>query len=242
MEPMTRSPHGAGRRNAAQWLLTWALTLAIAVGPAESVASASLAGAGAETALEAPRVPRGAQLGAFKGRGSKVLTISTSRSGPLVFTATHRGASTFVVRFVGQGLEGFLVNHVGAYAGQIAVAEAGAGTYRIPVQARGAWTLRITRPVAGPKAKAVPATFRGIGSRVIQIRATRDQRPTIFARHRGQSSFVVALIGYGRLESDSLLFDDVGSNSGEILFDAMPAGSYLLAVLADGPWTVRFAT
>jgi hypothetical protein len=240
MERQTNSSYGVSGRRPARWLLACALALATAVGPAELVASASLARVGAETALKAPGVPRGAQLGTFKGRGSKVLTIRTSRSGPLVFTTTHRGSSKFVVRFVGQGLEGFLVNHVGAYAGQIAVAEAGAGTYRIPVQASGAWTLKITRPVSGPKAKTVPATFRGIGSRVIQIRATADQRPTVFARHRGQSSFVVALIGYGGLESDTLLFDDVGSSGGEILFDAMPAGGYLLAVQADGPWTVRF--
>jgi len=240
VERQPRSLHGAGGRRTARWLLACALALAIAFGPAELVASASLARADAETALEAPRLPRGAQLGTFKGRGSKVLTISSSRSGPLVFTATHRGSSKFVVRFVGQGLEGYLLDHVGAYAGQVAVAEAGAGTYRIPVQASGAWTLEITRPVSGPKAKAVPATFRGIGSRVIQIRATDDLRPTVFARYRGQSNFVVALIGYGRVSSDTLLFDDTGSNRGEVLFDAMPAGGYLLAVQADGPWTVRF--
>jgi hypothetical protein len=240
MERETTSPYGVGGGRASLWVLAWALALAIAFGPGELVASASLARAGAKTALKAPSVPRGAQLGTFRGRGSKVLTISSSRSGPLVFTATHGGPSKFVVRFVGQGLEGFLVNHVGAYAGQVAVAETGAGRYRITVQASGAWTLKITRPVSGPKAKAVPATFRGVGSRVIQIRATRDERPTVFARHRGQSNFVVALIGYGRLESHALLFDDVGSNSGEVIFDAMPAGGYLLAVQADGPWTVRF--
>lgn len=187
-----------------------------------------------------PRVPRGAQLGTFTGRGSKVLTISTPRSGPLVFTATYHGASRFVVRFAGQGLEGLLLKHLGTYAGQIAVADAGAGTYRIPVQTKGPWTLRVTQPASGPKAKPVPATFRGVGSRVIQIRATRNQKPTIFARHRGQSNFVVALIGYGRLESDSLLFDDVGASGSRVVFDSMPAGSYLLAVQADGPWTVRF--
>ena len=47
-------------------------------------------------------------------------------------------------------------------------------------------------------------------------------------------------IGYGDVEGSILLFNEIGNFQGETLAEEMPAGDYLLAVQADGPWTIRF--
>jgi hypothetical protein len=217
------------------------LLLALLLGLTAAVLSPASGGTATQVALgqEAPRLPIGAQLGTFKGRGSKVLTVRLPRSGPLVVTTSHNGSANFVVRLVGKGLSELLVNEIGSYVGQVAVAEAPNGRYRIPVQADGAWVLALTRPVGGPRAKAVPATFKGRGSRVIQVRAIEDLQPIIRGRHRGQANFIVQFIGYGSLSGSILLFNEIGNFAGETLVDDMPQGPYLLAVQADGPWTLR---
>jgi hypothetical protein len=190
--------------------------------------------------LAAPAPPVGVSIGSFTGRGSRVLTVRVKSPGALVFTATHDGYANFIVRFVGKGLSELLVNEIGSYAGQVAVDFAKAGRYRVPIEADGAWTLKVTRPIPGPSAKVVPATFKGNGSRVILIRAKASLQPIVTARHRGGSNFIVYLIGYGTLTGSSLLFNEIGNFNGQTLVDDMPAGPYLLAVQADGAWTLKF--
>jgi hypothetical protein len=38
-----------------------------------------------------------------------------------------------------------------------------------------------------------------------------------------------------------LLVNEIGNYSGQTLVNEMPQGHYLLAVQADGPWTVKFS-
>jgi hypothetical protein len=175
--------------------------------------------------------------------GAKVSTIRLAKGSPAVVTAQHRGSSNFTVELVSRGGGGseLLVNEIGNYRGQVAVEDAAAGRYRVPVGADGRWTIRFTQPVPTSAAKRVPGAVAGRGARVVQIRATEDLQPIINVRHRGQSNFVVELIGYGDTSGYELLVNEIGNYTGETLLDDMPQGSYLLAVQADGPWTVRFS-
>jgi hypothetical protein len=189
----------------------------------------------------APQAPRPVVIG---GRGTKVATIRLAKNSPAVVTARHRGSSNFVVELVSPGAGGgsdLLINEIGNYSGQVALDEAEAGRYRVPVTADGPWTIRFTQPVPTPAAKRVPGTVRGRGSRVVQIRSSQDLQPVIDVRHRGRSNFVVDLIGYGDTSGTELLVNEIGNYSGQSLLNDMPEGSYLLAVQADGPWTVKFS-
>jgi hypothetical protein len=76
---------------------------------------------------------------------------------------------------------------------------------------------------------------------VIQFRTSRDLQPIVTARHSGESNFVVRLIGYGNLAGGNLLFNEIGNYRGQTLVDDMPRGFYLLAIEADGSWSVGFA-
>jgi hypothetical protein len=170
------------------------------------------------------------------------MPVRLREDSPLVVTAQHNGSSNFIVDMVGRGGAGefFLFNEIGSYGGQVAVQDATAGQYRVSIDADGSWVLRFEQPVPTSKAQTIPGSISGRGATVVRLRSSEDLEPIVRARHRGQSNFIVDLIGYGDLDGSIFLFNEIGTFQGETLADAMPAGDYLLAVQADGPWTIRF--
>jgi hypothetical protein len=176
----------------------------------------------------------------ISGRGSRVVTIRLVRNSPLVVTGIHNGQSNFIVRLVGAGTSETLFNEIGAYGGQTAVADIRADRYRVAVQADGGWTLGFAQPTPPRTARLIPGTITGHGAKVIAIRSTRSLQPVVTATHRGQSNFIVRLIGYGTTTGEEGLFNEIGNFRGQTLIESLPRGSYLLYVQADGAWTIRF--
>ncbi|HEY7732161.1 MAG TPA: hypothetical protein VH950_14865, partial [Gaiellaceae bacterium] len=62
----------------------------------------------------------------------------------------------------------------------------------------------------------------------------------VTATHRGESNFVVYLVGFGSLSGRELVVNEIGRYRGQALVD-VPRGTLLLWVQADGPWTVGLA-
>jgi hypothetical protein len=159
-------------------------------------------------------------------------------------TARNTGSSNFVVQLVGRGpaggTEDLLFNEIGSYAGQTAFADAKAGPYRVSVESDGNWVLYFQQPIATGTERHILGMASGSGARVIPVRADHDLQPIVTATHTGKSNFVVELIGYGDTSGEALLFNEIGHFRGQTLADDVPQGSYLLAVQADGNWSVRF--
>lgn len=179
----------------------------------------------------------------FKGSGARVVDLDLGRDSPLVVAASHNGTSNFVVELVPRsgGYSELLVNEIGRYSGQVAVRDAEAGRYRVQVDADGAWDLRFTQPGPEPTAQTIPGSVMGQGPSVVQIRSNRDSQPVVSLRHRGDSNFIVEVIGIGSVTGSELLANEIGDFDGETLVREMPAGFYLLAVEADGTWEVTFS-
>lgn len=185
-----------------------------------------------------------AKVRTIKGSGSKVVDVALARDSPLVVGARHDGGSNFILELVardGSGSE-LLVNEIGRWSGQVAWADASSGRYRLKIDADGAWTITINQPVAKDRgSRLLPGQVAGSGSRVVPVRTLADLQPIVTASHRGGSSnFIVQLIGYGDTTGSALLFNEIGKFSGETLIDDLPQGHYLLSVIADGDWTIRF--
>jgi hypothetical protein len=107
------------------------------------------------------------------------------------------------------------------------------------VEERDATGDRPGRPSSS--AKLIPGSISGTGSRVIQIRTTRHLQPIVTATHRGQSNFIVHLIGFGDTSGEPFVFNEIGNYRGQTLIDDLPKGHYLLYVQADGgTWSLRF--
>ena len=64
-------------------------------------------------------------------------------------------------------------------------------------------------------------------------------QPIVTGIHRGQSNFIVHLVGLS-FSGEEFLFNEIGNYRGQTLIDDMPRGNYLLAVQADGLWSIRF--
>ena len=176
------------------------------------------------------------------GSGSKVNTITLKQSGPVIVESHHTGSANFVVQLVGKGHDDLLVNAIGGYDGTVATTDAAEpGRYRLPVEADGSWTVKVEQPTVTGTEKTITQKLSGRGSEVARVSVGSSMQPVVRAKHRGQSNFVVYLIGYGDVSGTILLFNEIGNFSGEILADQeVPDGTYLVPVEADGPWTLKF--
>lgn len=214
------------------------VALAAAFGAAASSSPGSPAAA--KTATQLAPATQLVTPAVLRGSGSRVMSIRVPAARPLVVTGTHSGSSNFIVRLVGPTNE-YLFNEIGRYSGQMAVPESRAGRYRVAVQADGAWVLKFVQPVPYSGAIKIPTTIRSRGSRVLQIRAVRTMQPIVTASHSGQSNFIVQLIGIGNLIGEQeFVFNEIGRYRGQSLLDSMPRGYWLLAVQADGAWSIKF--
>jgi hypothetical protein len=136
-----------------------------------------------------------------------------------------------------------LFNEIGSYEGQTAIEEQlDPGKYRAAIDADGDWTLKFEQPVPTSRAKPLPGTLKGHGARVVPVHMNDDLQPVIRGTHRGQSNFIVDVIGYGDVSGYFNLFNEIGRFKGEVLADEeMPAADYLVWVQADGDWTLKFS-
>ena len=178
----------------------------------------------------------------FSGTGSRVLTTRLSRRAPLVVTATHNGSANFVIKIVGGGANELLVNEIGHYSGQTVWDAAHSGRYRIAVEADGGWTIKLYQPVPSDAKRNLIGSFSGRGSRALFVKTTRSVQPVLTASHNGQANFVVRLIAYGNITGTILLVNEIGHYHGQTLLDQpVPRGTCVIAVEADGAWTLRFS-
>lgn len=178
----------------------------------------------------------------FQGQGSRVLTTTLRATGPLIVAAAHNGSQNFVIKIVGGGSSELLVNEIGNYSGRVVWDDARKGTYRIAVEADGAWKLVLYQPVPADARRNITGSFSGKGSQAIVVRTTRSIQPILTATHRGTSNFVVRLIGFGSISGTNLLVNEIGNYKGQTLLDAeLPPGTYVIAVEADGLWTLKFS-
>jgi hypothetical protein len=186
-----------------------------------------------------PQPPRPRSLA---GTGSRVLDVRLFRDSPLIVTGQHSGSSNFIVDLVPRdgGSEENLFNEIGSFRGQKLASGAATGRYRVKVQADGRWSLRFAQPVPLANATQIPGTIKGRGALVVPVQASEDFQAVITGSHRGQSNFIVDLVGYGGTTGQENLYNEIGVFSGETLVD-VPAGSLLLSVQADGTWSIRFS-
>jgi hypothetical protein len=204
-------------------------------------ASAPTAPPGTAPTAPAP-APAPPTPAALSGAGPGTSEVQLSHTGPLVATARYAGTGTFVVRLepTSGGPGATLFERLGPYAGQTLLAQPQPGSYRVRVEASGRWSLRLAQPEPSPSAQGIPGAFTGTGARVVPVQATEALRAQVAGQHRGRLAFRVALVGYGTSAGTLSLFDQSGRFQGQTVSD-IPAGHYLLAVQADGSWTVTFS-
>ena len=206
--------------------------LAVVIGPASSANGSAASTHRVVSTASAPITLRGV--------GARVVSVRIASNSPLVVTAAHSGESNFIVHLVGP-TEDYVFNEIGAYKGQALVARPRAGRYRVAVDADGPWTLTLFQPAPSSSAIRIPGVVKGTGARVIQVRALTGLRPVVTLRHSGSSNFIVHLVGIGATRGTrEYVANEIGPYRGQTLLGSLRAGNYLLAVDADGSWSVNF--
>lgn len=194
-----------------------------------------------EFSLPPPVAPRPVVV---KGQGAEVKKIELEADSPLVANGSHNGSSNFQVELVpsGGGDEVFVFNEIGDFEGEAAFDEITSGPYRLKVTADGSWKIRLEQPVPEGDEADLEDSFRGSGAEVLRVQVFTEIQPTVEGHHSGESNFQVQLIGYGDLSGSVFVFNEIGDFDGETVTDeALPSGTYLLYVQADGKWSLRFS-
>ncbi len=173
----------------------------------------------------------------LSGSGMKVTSMTVARDTPVVIRGTHNGSSNFIVEILGDGGT-TAFNEIGSYSGAVVMTDLSVGKHRVKVDADGAWTLKITQPNPPANATAIPGSIKGKGAAVVWLHAGEDLSPIITGNHKGESNFIVDITAADGSGQENL-FNEIGTFSGETTTD-VPTGDYLLSVMADGSWSMRF--
>lgn len=175
----------------------------------------------------------------LSGIGPQATESFRPQDGLAVARMDHQGESNFIVYLLGESGEEIgpsMVNEIGVFEGSSAFAST-SGTYLLNVDADGPWTITLEQP----RPQDAPATreFSGTGATA----TAQFTLPRGLARfqmtHEGESNFIVYLLNSEGNEVDVSLVNEIGPFNGSQAVRVPEAGTYLLDVDADGPWTIR---
>lgn len=164
--------------------------------------------------------------------------------GIAVIIANHQGASNFTVEIISEAsgeTVGQPVNQVGTVEIRSAFLVPEDGPYVAQVNADGNWTLEITQPTpATSEIMTPPIEQSGTGPGVFYFVKLDQGVHRVHGTHQGESNFIVQAVSAQGEESLSpqLLFNETGQFEGDAALQVREAGSYLIAVQANGDWTV----
>jgi hypothetical protein len=170
----------------------------------------------------------------LKGRGDKVARFKIPADAAAIATIKATGRDNFAVWTLdASGSEtDLLVNEIGAYAGTVLFDEnEGDHSVAFEVTASGSWTIRV-KPISAARVWEPTGSLKGKGDDVVQLTPPATGLSATDVRHTGKGNF--AIWAYSTDGTD-LLVNDIGRYSGQVL---LPDGTFLLAITADGSWTM----
>ena len=167
----------------------------------------------------------------LNGTGAKVAKFTIPEEAAGIATISHRGSSNFsVTSLAADGAHNdLLVNVIGNYSGTV-LFDATGHSVAFEVGADGPWTVSI-EPLASARAWNPASALTGSGDDVVRLSPSSEGLVTLALTHDGESNFAVTSYG---ADDRSLLVNEIGGFSGEV---ALPGGTLLLQVEADGSWT-----
>jgi hypothetical protein len=175
----------------------------------------------------------------LKGSGNKVPKFTIPDDQAAIATITYSGSGNFAVwSIAADGSENdLLVNVIGRYKGTVLFdAESGVHSVAMRVEASGSWTI-VIKPVTKARIWAAGTTATGSGDDVIQLASPPFGLVTSVIKYKGSGNF--AVWSYSTSGDRELLVNEIGNYSGEV---QIPSGTYLVAIEADGPWSITSPT
>jgi hypothetical protein len=171
----------------------------------------------------------------LSGRGDDVVKIPAQYLGkPVLLAATHNGSANFIVEALDSSNQtaDVAVNEIGVFRGMVALNFRSGEGVSLKVKADGAWTLTFKSPTT---ALGFDRSASGHGDEVLLYTGTSG---VAAISHRGKANFIVETYGTdGQL--DDIPVNEIGNYDGRV---PVGAGTLLVAVHADGNWTITVAS
>lgn len=182
---------------------------------------------------EPTAAPAFAQI-TLTGSGSKVAKFTIPEDAAAIASITSSGASNFAVWAVAaDGVQNqLLVNVIGRYAGTVLFdVSFGEHSVAFEIEASGSWQI-VVQPVTAARVWEAGAAGAGTGDDVLLLEEPPTGLVVSTIKHTGTSNF--AIWSYS-LDGADLLANEIGAYSGEVI---IPPGTYVLAITADGAWSL----
>ncbi len=171
----------------------------------------------------------------LSGSGNKVPKFTIPEDAAAIATITNKGSANFVVTSLAAdgSANALLVNVIGSYSGTVLFdTSLGEHSVALQVESNGSWTITI-KPLGSARTWDPSAALAGKGDDVVVVSPAITGLATATITYKGSANFVVT--AYSSSGGTDLLVNEIGNYSGE---SAIPDGTFLLQVEADGNWTV----
>lgn len=171
----------------------------------------------------------------LQGTGDGSPRFSLPQNVSALAVISNSGTGTFIVQTVaaaGTTIE-TLVADDGTYHGTVLFdAHSGDNAVGFTVVSSGSWTI-VVRPVSDARLWNGSSSVKGVGSDVLLVRPPNSADLTATFVHSGTSAFLIT--DYSTAGDISTLLDVAGSFNGK---EQIAAGTGLLAIQADGSWSI----
>jgi hypothetical protein len=171
----------------------------------------------------------------LSGKGNKVARFNIPEDAAAIATISYTGGANFVVWSIDSGgsENDLLVNTIGKYHGTVLFDETqGTHSVAFKLEASGPWIVKI-KPVTAARPWDGISKVSGEGDDVLLIPTGISGLSTAVIKHGGKENFVVYAY---TPDGTELLVNEIGKFSGEEL---IPDGTLLIAVQADGAWSIN---
>jgi hypothetical protein len=174
------------------------------------------------------------------GSGPGERTIAFEQGGPLVFRARVGRGEGFRVTAQSTRYKLLVFNGRGPFDAPVALPAPGPGPVELDVASDGEWSLSIEQPVASADDVRIPGTVSGEGAAVVPVRVAGSPPVRLIATHEGEGPFEARIVPYEEYAPGFELLAGSGQVERRVALTQPLQGSFLVTVVADGPWTLRF--
>lgn len=175
---------------------------------------------------------------ALKGSSDRIAKFSIPDGSAAVAVISGRASGNFAVESLASdgSTNDLLVNTIGRYSGTVLFDEQdGQHSVAFKITSDGSWTITVEPVTSAPRWDAAKAT-KGTGDAVLVVSPPSSGLAAFDITHNGSSNFAVT--AYSGAGGD-LLVNEIGHYAGQ---QALPDGTFLVTITADGAWTLTPST
>ncbi len=178
----------------------------------------------------------------LSGSGLEATEPFQLERGLTVVEMRHQGNANFIVDLLDEQGNSIapmgVANVIGSFEGSTPVQVTQGGQHLLDVQGSGSWRIKVKQP----RASSAPETtsFRGTSQEATDLFELSGGLHRFEMTHSGDANFIVDLLDENGTSVTMMgLVNEIGPFEGSKAVQVPQDGIYVLAVQANGPWTIE---